>query len=427
LKTPRRIAADALLRVETAGGYSQLVLNGALQREKTDRRDAALVSALFYGCLERRFTLDHCIAAYVRRPADPRVRQILRIALYQLLYMDSIPASAAVSEAVEECRRMGAGSASGFVNGVLRAFIRAGRAIPPADGTAAMELAVRYSCAPALAAVLLDWYGPAAGDILAASLGRPPAYIRVNTLRTDSPGLRARLAEEGIAAEETEIPGALVCPGGDLAAATAFKEGLFHVQDLSAQQAVQALDPLPGERMLDVCAAPGGKSFTAAQRMENRGRIVACDLSASRLSLIGKGAARLGVGIVETRRQDALAFEPELGLFDRILCDVPCSGLGVMRRKPEIKYKNPGDFAPLPALQYKILETSAQYLKRGGVLVYATCTLNPQENGDVVRRLLEAHPEFDCDGQAASPGRTILPGEAGGDGFYIARLSRSRG
>ncbi len=424
MKTPRRMAADALLRVDTEGGYSNLVLDSALKKEKPDKRDGALATALFYGCLERRVTLDHCIEAYAKRPVDAKVREVLRIALYQILYMDTIPHSAAVSEAVEEVKRMGAASASGFVNGVLRAFLRDGVVVPPVVGDETDRLSVTYSCSKELAGALLSWYGPAAESILAASLGRPEVYIRVNTLMTDPESLTGRLSIEDIILHKTGMPQALLCSGGDIASTKAYRRGFFHIQDLSSQQAVAALDPQPGERILDMCAAPGGKSFTAAQHMQGQGEIISCDISAAKLPLIKEGAKRLGIKMISPVENDATVFNPALGLFDRVLCDAPCSGLGVMRRKPEIKYKNPVEFETLPTLQYKILESSSQYLKEGGTLVYSTCTISPLENRDVISRFLAAHPEFVCENGENGPGRTILPGEKGQDGFFIAKLKR---
>ena len=230
-----------------------------------------------------------------------------------------------------------------------------------------------------------------------------------------------RLAEEGLETTETDLPDCLRCTGaGDLTRLPSFTEGLFHVQDLSSQRCAAALAVQPGQRVLDVCAAPGGKSFTLAEEMQNRGSLLAMDLSASRLRLVEQGAERLGLGCIATRQNDAAQFEPALGEFDRVLCDVVCSGYGVIRRKPEIRYKPVTAASGLPELQLAILTASAGYLAPGGRLVYSTCTLNPAENEGVVNAFLARHPAFAL---CAEP-VTCFPAPAGGDGFFYAAMER---
>lgn len=425
MRTVRETAASALLRVE-AGGYSTLVLDAALSKSGLNGRDQALAGALFYGVLERKLTLDHCIACYAKPKLTETVRTILRLGLYQLLYLDSIPPHAAVSEAVEMTRAMGQCAASGLVNGVLRSFLRDGCRIPPAAGTLSQRMAVEYSCPAEWCGRFIEWYGEEkTREFLARSFGRPPVFLRVNRLRTSEEAFSQALTREGFPfAPCEEVPGAYRS-AGDLAHSAAYRKGLFLIEDLSAQQAALLVGARPGERVLDVCAAPGGKSFSLAVEMENRGEIVACDLAKKRLHLIESGAKRLGIQIIHVIQNDGAKPNETLGAFDRVLCDVPCSGLGVLRRKPEIKYRGPEAAEHLPETQYKILKTSSHYCKAGGTLVYSTCTINPEENEAVTRRFLAEQTDFEpvpWNGEHFD--RTILPGEGDGDGFYLAKMRR---
>lgn len=423
----RETAARALLDVERDGSYSNLVLEPYFTKENLSPRDRAAAAALFYGVLERRITLDWALDHHSRGPVsrmEPEVSTALRLGAWQLLYSPGTPVHAAVGESVELVKRLGKGKAAGLVNGVLRAMVRGDRAYPaPKDKLTA--LSVEYSVPAPLIQRWRKAYGhQTALEILEGTRGPAPTFIRVNTVKTGLPALKQRLEAEGV--KSREVPGVenaleLIGPGkfSDL---PAFREGLFHVQDISSQLCVAALDVKPGMELLDLCAAPGGKSFTAAQRMENRGRIVAGDLHPARLKLVEEGAARLGLSIIETAQGDAEKPEPEFfGRFDRVLCDVVCSGLGTVRRKPEIRYKPLGSLDELPRIQYNILENAFQYLRPGGKLVYSTCTLNPAENEGVAERLLEHHPEI----AAAAPFRTLIHGRDGldCDGFFFAVLT----
>ncbi len=423
MRSARQIAAEALLRVER-GDYSQLVLDAALRDSGLDGRDRQFAAALFYGTLERRVTLDHCIARYARRPLGDTVAVLLREAFYQLLYLEGVPDHAVVDEAVELTRRMRVASASGLVNGVLRSFLRDGKRLPPVRGGPAARLAVEGSCCEDLADCLIGWFGPeTAREILAASFGRPPVYGRVNPLKTDEPSLIGRLAEEGCAARPTALPGCVELAGAP-AHTAAHAQGLFHIQDLCSQRAALALGAKPGERVLDLCAAPGSKSFLIAQEMKNTGAVLACDVSEGRLRQVEKGARRLGLTNISVLPNDARENAPP-GVFDRVLCDVPCSGLGVLRRKPEIKLRGRETFSSLPETQAKILRTGARCLRPGGVLVYSTCTLNPQENDGVVDRFLEENEDFSpMPFENGEWKITFLPGDDG-DGFFISRVRRT--
>ena len=423
-QSSRLTAARALIRCEQ-GGYSQLVLDSELRQAGLSGRDGAFACALFYGALERKLTLDHCIDAYAHGRIDDEVRAVLRIALYQLLYMDQLPVHAAVDEAVKSTRALRRSSAAGLVNGVLRAFLRHDRALPPIQGDSVRQLSLRYSCGREVVTRLLSWFGPDVTEtILLSSLGSPPVFIRTNTLRTDDDTLMVRLAAEEMEVTRGPLVHCLVS-SGDLAHTKAHAEGLFHIQDAASQQAALLLEPQPGQFLLDVCAAPGSKSFVLAQDMHNSGHITACDVNEGRLGLVSRGAARLGISIIGTAHQDATQPDPSLGLFDGVLCDVPCSGLGVLRRKPELKYCGADDIDALPLLQHKILEKSAHYCKVGGRLVYSTCTLNPAENEEIIGRFLIEHADFAPDPFDGGRHTSLnLPGQKGADGFFTARIRR---
>lgn len=436
--TARQAAARALMQVLGQGGYSNLVLDEILEKEDLSPVDRSFCAALLYTTVQHSLTLDHALAAYSSQPVkklSPVVLCCLRLGLCQLLYLDSVPENAAVHETVELCKTLGEPHAAGYVNGVLRGFLRAGRAVPtPKDPLTA--LSVRYSVPMPLIQLWRKGYGhQTALDILAGLESRPPIFLRANSLRCTAPELAQRLQAQGLAAQVVEsLPGAVrleSIPGG-VARLEAFKEGLFHVQDLSSQRCCHAAfaGGFVPKRALDLCAAPGGKSFTTAQLMleklaEKEGvspaLLLARDLYPARATLIEQGAARLGLGDTITARPgDATRFDSALGQFDLVLCDVVCSGFGILRRKPEIRYKPLQTLDGLPELQYNIVDTALGYLAPGGRLVYSTCTLNPAENQQVVARLLENHPAL----ALCVPPTTLLPGDCGGDGFFYSVLER---
>ena len=423
----------ALQKVLEQGAYSNLVLDQICRKAQLQGQDAAFAGALFYGALERVLTLDAILQPFSRQPVErlsPAVRSILRVTLYQLYYMDRVPDHAAVDEGVNLTRAMKVPKASGYVNGVLRAILRQKKPLPQGRNTREEALALEYSCPQWLVEHWQASYGwDATLQILKSSLGRPPVYLRTNTLRISPQDLLLRLEQEGVQGIAMNPDGCIqVGKTGALERLPSFQEGLFHVQDQASQYCVKALDPQPGERLLDVCAAPGGKTLTAAQYLQNTGSILACDLHRNKLSLIENSAKRLGVTNISVREQDARTHQPNMGTFDRVLCDVPCSGLGIIRRKPEIKYKPQAFLADFPEIQYKILKTSSNYLKKGGVLVYSTCTLNPAENQQVVQRLLEETGDLvplelpPQVGQGTQ--RTFFPEPEGSDGFFLARFQK---
>ena len=395
-----------------------LALSNAIRESRLSGVDSAFVSALVYGVLERQITLDYIIKQYSKIPLrkiETKTKLILRMGVYQLLFMDKVPDSAAVNESVNLAKKHRLQKSSGFINGILRSISRA-------------EVRVR---------LWINSYGELnAVAILESLSGRPPICARVNTTKTDAGSLIALLEKEGVKAEKIAfLPGALYLSNtGAIENLRAFRDGLFHIQDASSQLCVSFLDPKPRELMLDVCAAPGGKSFTAAELMNDRGKVLAFDLYDHKVRLMESGAKRLGLGSVRASVRDAAVGMP-LPVADRILCDVPCSGLGILSRKPEIRCKDGLLTADLPQLQYKILERSAEYLASGGRLVYSTCTLNPRENNEIAARFLSEHPDFEgvpltlpdgveraFDEQAYEI--TLMPHKAHTDGFYCAAFTR---
>ncbi len=431
----RTIAAKALLRV-SSGSFSNIVLDSMFEKAHLEHRDRAFASALFYGVLERRITIDWLIKKYSSQPIDklsPEVLETLRLGFYQLLYMDSVPDNAAVNESVELVKKLGAAKASGFVNGVLRSFVRGGKAMDIEGLKGVDRMSVEYSAPLWLCEKWVDEFGAERTEkALAASIGTPPLYARTNTTKITPDELISALAEEKIIASKSEIlPTALEMNCAAPQNTKAYRNGLFHVQDISSQLCALAIGAERGERVLDVCAAPGGKTFTIAEIMEGEGEIISCDLHPKRAGLIKSGAERLGLKNVSAKANDATTYNGSFGNFDRVLCDVPCSGFGVIRRKPEIRFKNPNELLGLPDIQFKIASTSAGYLSSGGSLIYSTCTLFKKENEDVVKRLIdecglvpEKLPEelqrYSKDGFSV----TLLPGEMNSDGFYFAKLRK---
>lgn len=433
---PRLTVVKMLMKMESSEAYSNLLLDHAFNEAELSDRDKAFAAALFYGVLERRLTLDHVIRTNSKiafEKLDKAAVQILRTGLYQLLYMPSVPESAAVNESVKLCKKLKCFSAQGFVNGMLRSFIRSGKKISYLGISPEKRLSVEYSCPEWLTEKFISEYGmDFAVRALKASVGKPPVYARVNVLRTTTDKVIAELSKHRIKA--APYPGLVNCirleKAGDIEKCAPFRQGLFHVQDISSQLCCLTLRPVVNETVLDVCAAPGGKSFTLAELMGNNGKLYSMDLHDMRVGLIEDGAARLGIKIITAMQNDASKFNGALPQADRVLCDVPCSGFGVIRRKPEIKYKPPEEFAGLPEIQYQILETSARYVKSGGTLVYSTCTLSRAENDDVADRFAASHPEFMPIVQPvplSAPGdykRTYCPDENGGDGFFTASFRR---
>ena len=397
----RNTALEVLLKIENEDAYSNIALNNAIKENKLNGIDSAFVSALVYGVLERKITLDYIIKTYSKIPLrkiESKTKNILRLGILQLLFMDKVPDSAAVNESVNLAKKHKLQKSSGFINGILRSITRAEiKYTLPDKSNLLRYLSVKYSVPEDIIRLWINSYGELNAEGILKSLGgRPQICCRVNTLKTDKARLTAELEKQGVKTEEVEfLSDALYLENtGSVERLNAYKNGLFHIQDASSQLCVSCLSPKPRQIMLDICAAPGGKSFTAAQLMNDRGKVFSCDMFEHKLKLINNGARRLGINSVVTLLRDGERDDVTLPLADRILCDVPCSGLGIMARKPEIRYKDDIISEQLPKLQYKILCNSAKYLANGGMFVYSTCTLNPAENNENAKRFLFEHPDF---------------------------------
>lgn len=433
---PRQKAFEILFKIHSSNAYSNLTIDTYLKDSNIDERDKAFISALVYGVCERQITLDYNLSKHLKqsiKKLKPEVLIILRIGAYQILFMDKIPVSAAINESVNLTKANRASFASGLVNAVLRNVSRSGLILP--NALESNYLSVKYSCPEWIINLWVNEYGLTnTEDILRSSIGEVPVYLRVNTLKTTSDELISILADEGVAAEKCKnFDDALVLKKqGSVEKLKAFKDGLFHVQDLSSQLCCKILGAQENDSILDVCSAPGGKTFTICENMRDNGKIVSCDIYPSRVKLIQNGAERLGLKSICTQVSDASEFNKSFGEFDKVLCDVPCSGLGIIRRKPEIKYKSAEDIDKLHNLQYLILCIAAKYVKNSGRLVYSTCSLNPKENTDVCRRFLSENKDFsalsisDAEnyGLVKEKTLTVLPSKNNSDGFFIAVFER---
>ena len=428
---PRYLAVKLLDKTFGSGSYSNLQLDSGLKTSDLDERGRKLCSAIYYGVIERKLTLDHIIGGLSTRPIDKIdsvVLNILRCGVYQTMYMDSVPDSAAVNESVALAKKFRKTSASGMVNAVLRSFIRGGKELKlPKDGKEA--LSVKYSAPAELVTSLTEDYGSEAAEkFLAASLEKSVTYLRLNTIRCSEEEFLSALG--GIEAERIS-ESCFAVRSGDVTATEAFRKGYFHVQGLASQLCCHALAPAEEDIVLDICAAPGGKTFTMAELMNGRGQIYAFDLHEKRAELIRKGAERMGLTNIRAAAGDATVFDPRLPKFTKILCDVPCSGLGVIGSKPEIKYKSFSDFAGLPDIQYKIVCNALNYLEAGGTLVYSTCTVRKAENEEICERLLREHTGIEAVelpemlGSSFGAMATLMPPEYG-SGFFISKFRKVR-
>lgn len=434
-RSPRAAVAELLIKV-SKNAYSNLALDGALQRSSYTPKEKAFISRLFYGVIERMITLDHIISAYSYKPLqklDNAVLTVLRMGVYQIVFMDSVPDNAAVNESVELVKQLGKSSAAPFVNAVLRNFIRSGKNYALPEDTAG-KMSVEYSCPRELAARLTEQYGEKrTAEFLEASLRPHKLYLRVNNTKITADKLIDLFAEMGIGARKCDADKNCVEADsfGSVENNELFLKGYYHVQDLSSQLCCMALDPQKNDRILDICAAPGGKTFTMAEMTGDECHLYSCDLHGKRVELIRSGAERLGLKSIKPLQNDAKVFNGDLGVFDKILCDVPCSGLGVIRSKPEIKYTELSKVAGLPQVQYDILCTASKYLKIGGELVYSTCTVLKEENDEVIDRFLNEHNDFEKScfldrlGEPFGSYKTVMfAGKYDCEGFFISKIKR---
>ena len=423
----REAALRALLSCRKNGAWSEGVLKDLLR--DMDRREAAFASRLCYGVLQNRLLLAHWLKPFIRGKLQPVVEELLHMAVYQITMMDKVPHSAAVNEAVELGKKYANPQAAKVINGILRSFLRAMPHEMPDN------LSVKYSHPEELVELLRDSVGDRIEDLLRSHNDTPATVLQVNTLQTTEEALLAELTELGAEAEKHPwLAGCLTLrSGGSIDGLEAFRKGDFYVQDAAARLAVYAAGIRPGQRVLDCCAAPGGKSFAAALAMVNRGELISCDIHEHKLKLIEKGAQRLGISILSTKLQDASKAVPEWnGSMDVVIADVPCSGLGTIRKKPDIRYKDLKQTEKLPELQLRILHQQCTYVRPGGVLLFSTCTVLKRENETVAQAFLAQHPEFSLEevifpeGSGIPTGAmtTLLPCDHGTDGFFICKYRR---
>ncbi len=416
----RDAALRALIACRRQGVWPDRALDREIGRAGLDRRDAALATRLLYGVLQNQMLLDFYLAQFLRPDShlQPQVEDILRLGAFQLVFCEKIPASAAVNEAAEQAKQLANRPAAGLVNAVLRNFVRNQNRLPEPP-----DLATRYSHPRPLVELLRRAVGPEKLEaLLAADNAAPEMTVQANTLKVSEEELIDRLRAEGIGVERHRVAGLNLKDAGSLEHLDAFQEGLFYVQDAAAKLAVDLAGAGPGMCVLDCCAAPGGKSFAGAIAMQNRGRITACDIHAHKLRRIRQGADRLGISILTEKLWDATQFCPEwAGQMDVVIADVPCSGLGVIRKKPDIRQKDLSQISQLPALQRSILDNQARYVKPDGVLLYSTCTVLPEENEGVIDAFLAGHAgSFHVEAM-----RTLLPCDDDTDGFFICKLRRT--
>ncbi len=418
-----------LTKLDENNSYSNILLDESLSRSDFDKRDKKFIAALFYGVLERRLTLDAIIADLSKNPKSKlnyTLRNILRCGLYQLKYMDSVPDNAAVDESVELAKKCRNPAAPGFTNGLLREFIRRSKELPKTNSETE-RLALEYSCPEWLVKKWSSEYGKdRCLSLLETSLGQAPTTIKVNNLSGGVEDTLDMLVADGVTFERSKILeyAVNVANAGAIEKTEAYRQGKFHVQDIASQLCCKALDPQPGDIVLDLCSAPGGKTFTIAEMMNNEGKVLAFDLHPNRVKLIRSGAERLGLTCVTADVNNAKIFNSDIPVADKVLVDAPCSGLGVIRRKPEIKYKDPSEFDRLPEIQGDILDTASKYVKVNGTMVYSTCTVSKAENDDVIRKFLGSHKDFVPAEDEETFMQTITPDMYGSDGFFIAKLKR---
>lgn len=434
--TARQVAFLTLLKIEKDKAYSNIALDSAVKAYSLDSTDCAFISRLVYGVTERKITLDFVFSKFLKQPLKklkPEILVILRLGTYQILFMDKIPDSAAVNESVLLAKNNKCDFASGLVNAVLRKVSENGQNIL---NTLSEEerVSVLYSAPLELVKFLNYHYNEENAEmILKSALIPKEITIRVNTLKTTEDELVEILESENIIAKKTFYKNALTLEtSGAVYELSAYKNGLFYVEDISSQICVSELGLKENDKFIDICSAPGGKSFTAAQYMKNKGEIYSCDIHSHRVELIKSGAERLGLTCIMPTENDATVYNENFKNADCVLCDVPCSGLGIIGKKPEIKYKSLDEAKELIPIQKQILSTASQYVKKGGTLVYSTCSINPNENRKVCDWFLKENEEFKSVKVAIDIPRcidegdylTLTPHINNCDGFFIAKFIR---
>lgn len=423
----RQLSFKILNRIERDKAYSNLTLDSYLEEYKDSVYSKGFVTALVYGVIERKITLDFILSQYLTQPIKklkPEVLIILRMGTYQLKFMDNIPDSAVVNESVKLTKKNGCSFASGLVNSVLRKIAKNDIEYPKTDDKI-YDISIKYSCPKNLVEQFVSDYGfDNTVGILSKSVGSSSVNLRVNTLKVIKGELIEALTSKGFECESCpQVDNHIAVNNiGSIENLSEYKDGLFHVQDISSAICVKSLELHENMTLIDVCSAPGGKTFTAAEYMNNKGNIYAFDLYEHRVGLIKKGAQRLGIDIINAKVGDASVLNDDLiDYADRVLADVPCSGLGIIGRKPEIRYKDLDFIDKLTDLQYNILTNASKYVKKDGLLVYSTCSLNKKENDCICDRFLEENSNF----QKHKEYLTLMPHISHTDGFFVAVFRRT--
>ncbi len=421
----RKTAYLTLMDIEVKKSYSNIALNHNIIISKPENQ--GLVREIVYGVLENKYFIDYAISKFIHTSLEKMKisdKTILRMGIYQIGFMNSVPEYAAVNESVILAKKYCRGRA-GFINGVLRSYAREKENIelPSKEEDYIGYLSVKYSYERWIIEEWLTQYdGSFVEDLLQAGNKTPDLVLRVNTLKTEKDVLIKRMREHGYSVNEGHLCAQAVhIKGSKILKTKAYERGLFSVQDESSMMAVNILDPQPGDFIIDVCSAPGGKALAMAEKMNNMGKIAAWDVYRRKLNIVDKEAERLGVTIIETNPWDGTNIKNELVMqADRVLVDAPCSGLGVIRRKPEIKYKElTAELQDLPKKQKAILGASSEYVKPGGVLVYSTCTIAANENKEVIQDFLKRNTEFEQQEIIQ-----LLPNVNDTDGFFICKMIR---
>lgn len=427
----RKLVYTSLLACGENGRYANLEADTVIQKNALNDKERSQYTAFFYGVTEKQITLDYQIKKLSKTPLEKlqtKVLVLLRMGFYQLLFMDSVPDHAAVNETVALAKQTVNSGACGYINGMLRSVTKTLKKdgkitlfTPNAEKDICGYLSITYSYPRFLCKLWVNAYGAENAEKIMITQGASKTTtIRINTLKTTRDEYLDRLSELGYAVHFSKncADGIHIHGNAPITQLPDFENGYFFVQDDSSRLCVEALDAKEGETILDACACPGGKSFAVAIKMKNKGKIVSCDLHDSKLSLIKSGANRLGIDIINVKQSDSSAFNPEFEeKFDRVLCDVPCSGYGTISKKADLRLKSAESAKDLPAIQLAIVNNCAKYVKKGGALVYSTCTLNPAENENNVKAFLQSNPEFELVTE-----RTCFPYEAEYDGFYFAKM-----
>lgn len=435
----RDAALSILMAIEKNQAYSNLLLHQTIEKYNIEQKDSGLLTEITYGTLQHKMTLDYYLQPFVKGKLDDWVRQLLRLSLYQIHYLDRIPNHAAVNEAVEIAKKRSHKGTAGLVNGILRSVLRQGLRSTDNIEDPIERLSIASSHPLWLIKRWVEQFGFEQTQTMAFENNTPPTQaIRVNLSRTSVDEVMDMLEDEGIVSHKSDVlPECLHIEKGQVAKTKAFQYGFVSIQDESSMIPTHALRVEPGHRVLDMCAAPGGKSMHIAEHLQGKGTLVSVDLHPHKVTLISEQATRLGFENIETRTMDSrkLTDEYEEESFDRILVDAPCSGLGVIRRKPDIKYtKKEEDFASLQTIQLRLLDEASKLIKPNGLIVYSTCTIDETENNGTVQAFLANHPEMVLDELNVLPKAYhhlitqgtmhIFPQDFNSDGFFVAAFKK---